>query len=315
MIVCVAGNPAVDKLFEIETVQLGGIHRPLAFFPRPGGKGLNVACAAGRLGADVTVTGLLGGHAGRWVEDALATEPVTANFVWTGAETRSCLSVADLETRRLTEFYEESPPIAGGDWDELVSVVGRLVDDAHWITISGTLPPGAPADGYRPMIRAARAAGLPVALDARGAALAEVLGEGPSVVKINAAEAAEILDMPVDGLESAHAACLRIRAMIGGDGHAAGVTLGELGAVVVDPSGASHRLRLDARGAYPVGSGDAFLAGLVVGLERGDGWSAAFRLALGAAAANAEVPGVGVLDAERARRLAEQAVVEEYGAG
>jgi fructose-1-phosphate kinase PfkB-like protein len=81
MILCVAGNPAVDKLFEIERVQLGGIHRPLAFVPRPGGKGLNVACAAGRLAADVTVTGLLGGHAGRWVRDALATEPVTSCFV------------------------------------------------------------------------------------------------------------------------------------------------------------------------------------------------------------------------------------------
>ena len=63
------------------------------------------------------------------------------------------------------------------------------------------------------------------------------------------------------------------------------------------------------RGRYPVGSGDAFLAGLVVALERGDGWAGALRLALGAATANAELPGAGRLDPSRAQALADQATV------
>jgi len=50
-----------------------------------------------------------------------------------------------------------------------------------------------------------------------------------------------------------------------------------------------------------VGSGDAFLAGLLVALERGDPWPSAIALALGAAAANAESPGAGHLDPARAR--------------
>jgi fructose-1-phosphate kinase PfkB-like protein len=64
-------------------------------------------------------------------------------------------------------------------------------------------------------------------------------------------------------------------------------------------------------GRYPVGSGDAFLAGLVVGLERDVGWPAALRLALGAAAANAEIPGAGALDAARAEALAGRAELRE----
>jgi sugar/nucleoside kinase (ribokinase family) len=59
-----------------------------------------------------------------------------------------------------------------------------------------------------------------------------------------------------------------------------------------------------------VGSGDAFLGGLVTALERGDGWHAALRLALGAAAANAELPGAGRLEAGRAIELAGRASVE-----
>ena len=53
------------------------------------------------------------------------------------------------------------------------------------------------------------------------------------------------------------------------------------------------------------------LAGLVVGLERGDPLPGALGLALGAAAANAELPGAGALDAARARSLADRADIQQ----
>jgi fructose-1-phosphate kinase PfkB-like protein len=59
-----------------------------------------------------------------------------------------------------------------------------------------------------------------------------------------------------------------------------------------------------------VGSGDAFLAGLVVGLDQGSEWEDALRLALGAATANAELPGAGKLDPVRAVELARSAVIQ-----
>ena len=37
MILCVAGSPSVDKLFEVQHLQPGEIHRPLNFVQRPGG--------------------------------------------------------------------------------------------------------------------------------------------------------------------------------------------------------------------------------------------------------------------------------------
>jgi fructose-1-phosphate kinase PfkB-like protein len=49
------------------------------------------------------------------------------------------------------------------------------------------------------------------------------------------------------------------------------------------------------RGIFPVGSGDAFLGGLAVGLGRGDDVVAAARLGLAAAIANAQIPGAGEL--------------------
>ncbi len=59
-----------------------------------------------------------------------------------------------------------------------------------------------------------------------------------------------------------------------------------------------------AIGRYPVGSGDATLGGFLTALDVGGDWAAALALAIGAAAANAEVPGAGRLDGARAAALA-----------
>jgi len=52
-------------------------------------------------------------------------------------------------------------------------------------------------------------------------------------------------------------------------------------------------------GPYPVGSGDAFLAGLVVALDGGADLRSALHAGTAAAAANAAVPGAGELPADR----------------
>lgn len=303
MIVCVAANPSVDKLFEVERLRVGAIHRPLAFVQVPGGKGLNVARAAHALGAEVTATGILAGHAGRWVAEALAAEGVRASFVWVEGETRASLSVADREGGGLTEFYEAGTDVGPDGWGRLEARVAELVPGADWLTISGNAPPGAPADGYARIVGLARAAGVRVALDARDVALALAVEAGPTLVKVNAEEAAGLLGVTVDSIGEARDAAREIRSRLPRGG-AAIVTRGAEGAVAALPGGEVVLGRLYVRGPYPVGSGDAFLGGLVTALERGAGWAEAIRLALGAAAANAEVPGAGRLDPARARALA-----------
>jgi 1-phosphofructokinase family hexose kinase len=313
VIVCVAGNPSIDKLFEVERLTPGAIHRPRAFVQVPGGKGLNVARAAAALGAQVTAAGLLGGETGRWVAAALDAEGVTGRFAWTAAETRSSLSVADRATGRLTEFYEDGRPIDIAEWSALEAIVADMLPNAGWVTMSGSLPPGAPADGYARLVRIARRGGAATALDASGEPLSAALGDGPNVVKVNAFEAAALLGDPIATEEDALAGARAIVERAGGSGRAALITRGADGAVLVQPDGSAWTGRLYVGGPYPVGSGDSFLAGLVVALDRGADWPEALSLALGAGTANAEVPGAARLDGDRARALAEQARVVRLG--
>jgi 1-phosphofructokinase family hexose kinase len=310
VILCVASSPSVDKLFEVERVEVGAIHRPFAFTQVPGGKGLNVARAAHSLGAEVRATGILAGHAGRWLEEALAAEGVPGVFAWSDGETRASLSVADQTDRGLTEFYERGTDIGAGGWERLEAVVAELLPGVAWVTLSGNLPVGAPDDGYARLIEAARSAGARVALDARDEALAKGVAARPDVVKVNAEEAGGLLGRAVATMDDAGAAAREIRSCLDPEGGAI-VTRGADGAMIATPEGPVLMGRMYARGPYPVGSGDAFLAGLVVGLERGADWAAASRLALGAAAANAARAGAGRFDADRAQELAARADVFE----
>ena len=311
MIVCLAANPSIDRLFEVERLVAGGIHRPLGFVQVAGGKGLNAARAAHRLGGDVRVAAILRGHAGRWLEEALQAEGIGGAFVWTHGENRSSLSVADRSAGDLTEFYEHGPVAPEAAWVELVEAASGLFRPGSWLTISGSMPRGLRDGGYRDLLAEARAADMRVALDAEGEPLRLALDAGPEIVKVNAAEASGLFGRSADGRDDAIAACAELRELAAGGGHAGIVTRGADGVTVVAPDGTSYEGALYERGRYPVGSGDAFLGGLVVGLERGDRWPDALRLALGAAAANAELPGAGALDAARADELASRAEIRE----
>lgn len=315
MIVCLAPNPSVDKLFEVPRLRPGAIHRPLRLVSVPGGKGLNVARAAATLGAEVLAVPLLAGHAGRWVAEALASESLRAVPAWAaGGETRHSLSVADVESGGLTEFYESGTGIREADWESFETTVRDAVAGAAWVTLSGSLPPGAPTDGHGRLVRLVHEAGARAALDARGPALATGLAASPALVKVNRFEAAEVLGRAIrterDAFEGA--AELARRSGSGAGAVAVAVTMGRDGCVLV-AADRHWRGTVDAAGRYPVGSGDAFLAGAVVSLERGSDWRDALRLALGTAAANAEEPGAGRLRRERATELAERARVVEVG--
>jgi 1-phosphofructokinase family hexose kinase len=298
VILCVAANPSVDRLFTVERLVPGEIHRPAEFVQVAGGKGLNVARAAAALGAPVEAAALLGGHAGRWIAEQLEAAGIGLHATWAEAETRSSLSVAGALEEGLTEFYEHGFPVSDAEWRRFARLVGELAPAARWVTLSGSLPGGAPREGYRPMIGRTRTAfdSREPGIDAR-----------PDVVKVNDQEAALLTGRPVESREAAVDAARALHAASGGT---AIVTRGEHGAVMLLADGWAFEGAAPVTGRYPVGSGDAFLAGLVVALDRGAGWEDALRAALGAGAANAELPGAAVLDGARARELAAAAAVQ-----
>ena len=312
-IVFVAANPSIDRLYEVDRLTVGAIHRPIALVAVPGGKGLNAARAAAQLGGRVTAVGILGGRSGQWIEDALAARAIDSRWVGSGSETRTCVSILDRASGRTTEVYERGQPIDPDAWGALERLVAGELEagDVVGLCLSGSLPIGAPSDGFGRMTRLARTArgeAEPIAVlaDTYGPALVAVLAEQPTLVKINADEATEASGIPVTDPASAEAAAA---ALLDRGAASVVVTLGLGGAVVVTAAGASRLIPDGPAGGYPVGSGDAFLGGLAVGIARGDGVPDAARLGMAAGSANAMIPGAGELDPLVVARL-ERGVAE-----
>ena len=301
----VAANPSIDRLVEVESLTVGAIHRPDGVLAVPGGKGLNAARAAVALGARTTVVAIVGGHAGDWIADRLAALGIDASLVRdaAGAETRTCLSVLDRSTRRLTEFYEPGEPIAPATWAACEAAIARELErgDVGAVICSGSLPPGAPDDGYARIVRLAGA--TVTVVDTHGAPLGLAVAERPSIVKVNAAEAAEATGLPVTGPSEAVAAA---RVLIDRGAGQVVVTLGAEGAVACDGTSAWHLSTKAGRGAYPVGSGDAFVAGLALAIVSGSSLVGAAGAGMAAGIANALVPGAGNLDPSAAAGLLDE---------
>ena len=310
MILCLAANPAVDKTFLVDRLTVDAIHRPRGFMQLPGGKGLNVARALQSLGSEATAVTILGGGTGRWIQDSLKVEGIRTLAAWTDTETRACLSVSDQTTGELTEFYEDPLPIDEIVWERFSSLVRDELNKVVWMTISGTLPEGAPDDAYSELIAIAKDARVKVAVDTRGSALEDCLDAGPDLVKINQIEAAEILEGDVNSETQVIQACRDIADRTGGG---VVITRSGRGAVGIDADGTGWSGVVDASRRYSVGSGDSFLAGFVRTLERNGTFEEAMKSALGAAVANAEQPGAGRLSVPVAAAYAEEARLLHVG--
>jgi fructose-1-phosphate kinase PfkB-like protein len=131
----------------------------------------------------------------------------------------------------------------------------------------------------------------------------------PAVVKVNADEAADATGVAVKDTASADAAA---RVLIGQGASCVVVTLGLHGAIIATETIVHWLVPPEIRGTYPVGSGDAFLGGMAVGIARGDDMVFAAGLGLAAATANALTPGAGELDPDTADSIQAGVIVRTF---
>ncbi len=301
--ITVAGmSPSLDLTYVVDELRLGRIHRPSVTVRCAGGKSLNLARAAHTLDADVHLAGIFGGITGQWLVTELERVGIAVSAVRTPAETRTCVSIGSAATAELTEVYPYAEAVPADVWAHLVEVlVARCAERPGWLVISGLTPAGLPPDGLAELITRARAGGTRVAVDTHGAALSPAVAARPELTKINRSEAAGLLQVGED-------TDLRTMAVAIADRTDAAVVLtdGTAGATGLNPDGCWQIPAHPVSGAFPVGSGDSFLGGLVAALDRGEVLPTALRWAAACGTANAMVPGAGAFSAEAARSIHDQ---------
>ena len=72
MILCLNLNAAIDKTIIVSSFEINKIHRPEFVIALAGGKGCNVARALKTFGEIPVVSGWVGGFAGQFIENGIA---------------------------------------------------------------------------------------------------------------------------------------------------------------------------------------------------------------------------------------------------
>jgi tagatose 6-phosphate kinase len=297
LVVCL--NPALDITHHVAAVDWAGVNRPRAVDTRPGGKGLNVARTLLALGSEVLVLGLAGGATGDAVTSGLTALGVPSELTAIAGETRRTFAVLDQARGTCALFNEAGPPIMAAEWQEFLFSFEQSVARSRAVVLSGSLPPGLPADTYATLIRMARGArraGVPVVLDAHGEALRLGAAAGPALVKPNLDELEDLAGQPLSlagtgtGPPTVAAAAADLRAAGAGS---VVVSLGPAGLRAVTADGGWQAVPPAVEAANPTGAGDAVVAALTRGLVTGQPWPDRLRdaAALGTAAALAPVAG------------------------
>jgi len=315
MLVCISANPAIDRRLRLENIAVGEINRALSAQPFPGGKAAHVAMVAKSLGLDVMWVGFLGGAAGEQCESGLSDFGVPLTVIRTQSETRANLELISADGR-VTEILEPGGVVTEGEVERLLATCRDLFAESEpgtQVAMSGSLPPGAPADLYAELIRLAQLYDCRTLLDTSGDALRHALTAAPDFVKPNRYEASDFAGYPID---SATTGAEVTQKFFNAGARSVAISLGADGMVwqLTAFSDALLSEPVPLADCSPVGCGDAALAGFAFAHERGFSDEETLRFATACGSANCIADGPGRVNPSDVNRLAQEVVVRRVAA-
>ncbi|GAA3598743.1 PfkB family carbohydrate kinase [Agrococcus terreus] len=280
----VVGHAGRDLVLEVGGLpEAGGSTEVRRRIERLGGKGASIAVGLRQLApeAEVVLVAALGDDdaGARAVEEARALGVGTARLARRGT-TALLVDVVDDGERRLLEDVTDASLVTVAD----VEVAAGDIRAADLLVLQLQQPVGA----LLAAARIAADAGVPVLLDGavEGDARDALVGMA-AAVRADAAEAELLLGRPIESRLDAEAAAASLLER----GPRLVALAAEDGDVVAWHGGARWFPHGDAPVVDPTGAGDAFVAGIAVGLVRGDALEEVGGL--GAAAATAAVQRLG----------------------
>lgn len=298
--ITVAGfNTAIDRFIQVDALTPGEVHRVREEKIYPGGKGVHVAQTIAELGERVRLIGQVDTAHHQLISRQMSARGVLFRGVEIEGELRQCLALQEAGGS-ITEILGQGPQLSQIEQDNLLRDFGRSAEESELVILCGSLPRGFSETLYAGLVEYVHGLGKRCLVDASGAVLRDAVNAKPFLVKPNRDEISALVGHPVINLQAAELAVMALRER----GIAMPVvTMGDLGAVAADDSGVWHA-QLDAvRLRNAVGSGDCFLAGMAVAIQRRMPLEQALRLGVACGVANAESEETGFAQRSKVESL------------
>lgn len=321
----VTPNPAVDHTVRLDALQPGEVIRTGPGVSVAGGKGGNVTRAARLLGGDTSVLAFVAETGGKYLQTLYAAEGFDLIPIPVAGRVRTCTAMIEANGR-VTLLNEPGARVTDSDWARLMEEVrgraGAAAGD-RLIICSGSLPPGAPTDGYAQIVRHGHERGCEVIVDASREVLVQALQAGADLVCPNVSEAEAAISSiadptcitgstdaarsaePVhdDGDNVPERAAAAAATLLKHGATWAVVTAGAAGAAVAGPDYRAWLVSPTVTVRNPIGAGDSFLAGVATARIAGRAWPDAIRRGLASGSASVEQDAAGVVDPARVDEL------------
>lgn len=314
-VVTVTMNPAVDASSSTDRVAADEKLRCDPLEREPGGGGLNVARAIGKLGGEALALYTRGGTMGRLLGELLDAEPLRHEPLEIGGATRENVTIReagrDSGSGRQYRFVMPGPELERSEWEAVLERVTSLDPPPAYLVASGSLPGGAPDDFFARLGDVARERGARFVLDTSGDALRQALSSSVYLLKPNLRELGQIAGRDVSEdpeQEEAATAIVQDR-----KAEVVVVSLGA-GGVLLVTDGFSERIPAPTVPIRSkVGAGDSTVAGMVLALARGRDIHEAVRFGVAAGAAAVMTPGSELCRREDTERLYERVKRKTHG--
>lgn len=282
MVVTVTPNSAIDVWTTTKQVMSGTKLRcsPPQF--DAGGGGVNVSRVLHRLGVGTIALFTAGGSVGDEIAARLEQEGVPSERLDVAGQSRQSLHVLEEDSGELFRFVMPGPELTGAEGQALLDRLRDIARDGTMIVGSGSLPPGLGENYWARVAKLAKEANCPFLLDSAHA-VKGALSCGLFLLRQNLDELCAFTG--ADLAWPGEVAAWSREQIERGACEIVVVTRGAEGALLVTKD---ERVRLTPpkvaiRSA--VGAGDSFMAGLCLGLSRGEPAREALRLAVATAAA------------------------------
>ena len=307
MITTICLNPCFDKTVSVERLLPGQVNRIREARVDLGGKGINVAVVARRLGLDVKCLGIMGKNGAAELTAMMDREKLSHHFLTIPGHVRTNMKVYSLDGQGVTEFNEPGTPLNAEVLKEFTEMAGKETADSDIVVLTGSLPPGCPEGTYRDLLKALE--GKKCILDTEGKEL-ELAAKGahPYLIKPNLREMEATLGIELRTMRAIRdAALLFIRL---GVQHSV-VSMGAMGAMYIsaDKTLFAPALRVDTKST--VGAGDAMIGGMLLGYEIEKDMAKAFRYGIAAGAASVMTEGTQLIVKSDFDMLLDQVRIQE----
>ena len=208
MIYTVTFNPSLDYILDLTEFERNQVNRTTGEKILPGGKGINVAITARRLGIASCVLGCAGKNGIDAVRRKLDGEQVTHVFLPVDGDVRTNMKIVPQDGTGVTELNEPGAPVNAENQRAFSDLLAEKTVAGQYVVLTGSLPPECPPEYYRDLMLS-----LPerlFVLDVSGAALMAGLAARPFLVKPNRSELQAAMNRPLPTMADAHQAALEL---------------------------------------------------------------------------------------------------------